>query len=482
MNTILINFSIYNLPVVDLLVENHWIDYLFFVSETEYSSQRDLKVINFNHNDFLYGNFYDSINLSSFPPIEQFILDDLSMHEHNFISMIKRFRPNSTYEANYQEYLSTIRFWNYYIVEFKIDSLVSLVVPHSGFDYVIYVLCKYYNIQTVILQTMPSIKNKTFLMYTISDFKLQDYKMAKDYNQLLNCENSKSNNISSEVREYINYSNGDYNTITGAKEFNISSVKILINWFSNPGKTLYKLLKYLRFRGNYNIFKIRDKVDILKRNFILDYEINKLNKYYKSLAVKPNLESDFIYFPLSYQPEMSTLPLAGRYSELSIIVSMISNHMPKGTILYIKEHPRYSKNRDGRFYNKILENQNVLLIERSFSSAQLVTNSKCVITTTGSVALEAHINKKPVVMFGDRIFKHMSGVYRVNTSSDLKNCFDEIFLNDKVITDEDIHKSLRLIDIACLKCSYTSVFKDYHNFSDDDNNLNLYNLISRGLN
>ena len=48
-------------------------------------------------------------------------------------------------------------------------------------------------------------------------------------------------------------------------------------------------------------------------------------KKYDTLSVQPDLTKQFIYFPLHYQPELSTNPLGGHYVNQLIVVEMLKS-------------------------------------------------------------------------------------------------------------------------------------------------------------
>ena len=100
--------------------------------------------------------------------------------------------------------------------------------------------------------------------------------------------------------------------------------------------------------------------------------------------VNPDFEKKFIYFPLHYQPELSTSPLAEDFVNQELIVAMISK-MPSDCYLYVKEHPRISYNRSKDFYDKLLSYRNVKLLKEEINSYSLIDNSLAVATATGSV-------------------------------------------------------------------------------------------------
>lgn len=480
MNPILVNFSVFNKSVVDMVIKNNIIKSMIIVSDNIFKSDKNIDLLNFKHDDFTKKNYYRFLNLSHIDPIDQEILNIFATHEFNFMQMIMRFRPKEDYNSLYLEYLNSLKFWCHHLLRYKIDTFISLTVPHSGFDYVIYFLSGYYNINTIILQPMPSIKHKTYLMYACTDFQKQDILFEVD-KKVENINTDSIPKLSPEIREYLTYLDDKFATNNGAAEFNFSFSKLLLRTIRNPLIYFRKIGTHLSFSNNVDTGFFRKHIIIFK-NLLREYHLLKLDSFYRRLVASPNLDLSYAYLPLNYQPEMSTLPLAGRYSELEIMVPLISKLLPRGTMLYIKEHPRISNNRSKDFYNRILTNKNVLLVDRNFSPEKLIRNSDLVITTTGSVALEAHINQKPVIMFGDRIFIHFKGIFRVTSIDDVKNAIEKIYTSKISFQYKDIIQSLVFLNNACIKCSYVASAASNFNFSSEENDKNLYQLIRRGLN
>ena len=76
--------------------------------------------------------------------------------------------------------------------------------------------------------------------------------------------------------------------------------------------------------------------------FIINEKI-KLAKEYDGLANSkpiPRCYKKYNYLFLHYQPEASSIPLAGRYADQMIAVEHITSIMNDDECLIIKEHPR----------------------------------------------------------------------------------------------------------------------------------------------
>ena len=144
----------------------------------------------------------------------------------------------------------------------------------------------------------------------------------------------------------------------------------------------------------------------------------------------PNLNEKYVYFPLHFEPERSSTPDGGDYHDQFKALCIIRRLVPKEYKIYVKEHPSqlYFSQKGGRsrsplIYNLIKNVESTYLIDSNYDSKQLILNSECVFTITGTVALESSILGKIAVSFGPAIW--------------YKGCPNIINFSDK-LTFEDI--------------------------------------------
>ena len=97
------------------------------------------------------------------------------------------------------------------------------------------------------------------------------------------------------------------------------------------------------------------------------------------------------------------------------IIEQISQLLPEGYYLYIKEHPdQFAATQLDKYYYKALHNfrnidfykrismlKNVKMIDIYTPSSRLIDNSKAVLSIAGSALIEAVAKHKPVIVFGN---------------------------------------------------------------------------------
>src|SRR4030042_1733822 len=148
-----------------------------------------------------------------------------------------------------------------------------------------------------------------------------------------------------------------------------------------------------------------------------------LLKFYASQCVKPNYNKPYIYFPLHYQYEATTCPMGGIYSDQLLAIELLSR---AGIQVYVKEHPRMSKNRSLAYYKKLLSMPNVSLVSIKADNYALIDNSFCVSTITGTAGWQAILRGKTCLMFGFNFYQYAPGCFQIKTLEDLKPAIDGI--------------------------------------------------------
>ena len=198
------------------------------------------------------------------------------------------------------------------------------------------------------------------------------------------------------------------------------------NYYSNYGKFFSKVIY---FEGIFPL-KLRYRKKFIDNNFLtnLDYTQN------------------FIYFPLSLDPERSTLIPATFYTNQLEVITNIAKSLPVDFQLFVKEHPmqKILAWRNIEFYKKIKELANVKLIHPSVSQENMLKHCKMLITIAGTSGLEAALYEKPSIVFADTIYDSLPSVYRLKSWEELPNAIRES-LKVKVKLS-DVNEFMNLVD------------------------------------
>ena len=127
---------------------------------------------------------------------------------------------------------------------------------------------------------------------------------------------------------------------------------------------------------------------------------------YQRWRGRPSPGDTYVILFLHFQPERTTLPEAYGFAQQVAAIIALAAALPEGTHLYVKEHPTTFthdclwKERLPFWYPHDRSYQNVQLVPIETDPYELMEGSICVSTIAGTVAGEALIRGKPVVVFG----------------------------------------------------------------------------------
>ena len=380
-------------------------------------------------------------------PLDAELLDRMSCYEPTAKDIIWRWRRSLSTDESYKNindiYKKLLRYWNNFLLENKIDMIILFNIPHVPSLYFIYSLAKVHNLPIVLLQYLTDFDNGYHNKLVTSDISsLQNKILIGRYTRI--CKKTiEGSNV--ELNEGLEYFFNEYN-----------KTNVNINRLISPYKESLKIRMRLAYERLHLYLKRHDYIILLKKIlYYLKYiplSRQFLKKIRKFESI-PDFKNDFFFFPLHFQPEATTLPLAGRYVDQLMIIDMVSKALPDGVFLYVKEHPSFwdvadryesvNEARDINYYKYISKLHNVKLIAHDYSSLELIDKSLCVITATGTAALEAAFKSKPVMVFSDFIYSLIPTVFRIYNYDDCKCAIDRI-VNEKVKKYEPNIEALRL--------------------------------------
>lgn len=110
-------------------------------------------------------------------------------------------------------------------------------------------------------------------------------------------------------------------------------------------------------------------------------------------------------------PEASTLISAPYYANQTAVIEALSKSVPLSSTILVKEHPIMIGKRPRGFYKKLSRMPNVVLINHTESSYQLIQNASLVATITGTVGWEAMVLQKPLLLLGETPYMQINEGY-----------------------------------------------------------------------
>ncbi len=320
--------------------------------------------------------------------------------ENTFYRLIDRvaITPLTTIQKR-NFYLEILKYWKFFFEKNKIEKVIYESHPHTYFEIVPFFLAKHLQINTYIMK-LTSIPNYTVLDTNLHQsggyINLED-RFDENYNYIKN----------------ILSSGLTYGKDKRAKNLNeikhVDPLNRPLKYFSSRIFSIFKLYAIIKKKNNlaYNLNFFEFVIELIKR----DYQKTVLRRYIKKNSKNPDLEKKFIYFALHYQPERSTDPQSGYYSDQLIALSILNNVIPEDYIIYVKEHPRQLNDnfpdirkkhfRNIKFYQEILKLSKVRLVDLHFPSEKLIEKTKLNCSCTGTNIWEGlYKYKKPGLSFG----------------------------------------------------------------------------------
>lgn len=185
-------------------------------------------------------------------------------------------------------------------------------------------------------------------------------------------------------------------------------------------KKVNKLLRWIKAIFHQNDFydyqsgtALNSLIKAIRVNLQKNLNSYKVRKYYLSLnEVEKNSQVDNYYvYPIHYHPESSTSVMAPNYTDEFNNILNISNELPFGTYLYVKDHISSVGVQSVDFYKKLSALPAVKLVAPSYNIKRLVLSSKGMITVNSTAGYEAIILDKPVYLLGRVFYENFANVY-----------------------------------------------------------------------
>ena len=381
--------------------------------------------------DFLYPSSIIKLKSNDWL-VDPFLLSKTKSLESLFLRLTDRSTtlPIAVHERR-MYFLIILNYFYKLLKDKSVTHLICFDTPHSFVSVCVYELAKLLDIKIIRLEyhylpeysiivdevEMPLIENGYLENLTKEEILT---KLPKEVQENLTPTNSF-------VASYVKAGNKEiasYNPISNLRLYAKYSAKYSTNLIQGIFPFLFKdeILHFTSLNEIHSRFKYRWSINKpLKR-------LLKLNLYYNKLASNPDTSVPFIYLGLHMQPEKTSLPMGGEFGNQFLMIKMISECLPSGWKLFVKEHPnqfnmRKVANANFRstwFYDAINGMDNVSLVMLDVPSDALIKDCKMVATITGTTGMEALTSGKPVLCFGDAYYRACKAVCNVETIENLK--------------------------------------------------------------
>lgn len=118
--------------------------------------------------------------------------------------------------------------------------------------------------------------------------------------------------------------------------------------------------------------------------------------------------SPCVFLALHMEPEATIFMYSPRFRDQLEICRLVSESLPAGFILLVKENPRMVGKREFGYYEAIKKFPNVRLVSTRVPSPLLLEKSEAVVSIAGTVTIEACLRGKKAYCFGKPPFHRMA--------------------------------------------------------------------------
>jgi len=396
-------------------------------------------------------------NLKKYP-LDEKILKSVAQDELIFLKMLDRLDPDGgAFSFTHRQYFfyDLLAIWLQIIDEKDIQLIISPSVPHRGFDYALYVAAKIRGIEFIIFQMTP-FGDSSFLLDTID----QTPAYLKKGIPILREEGVLRKDIENKIiKTTTAYDNAKPQYMV-KQQLISEKYSVYRDIVFLPVDIIRNFLHLLSEDKTYRIkagFMPNDS-KILKCQYLLKtrkwrmYK-EKLRNTYEKLCTK-NINKKYIFFALHYQPEETSCPTGGSYSDQLLIVELLNSFLDSDIDIVVKEHKTQfypflegESGRDFYFYNRLSRISNrVKLVSINENPFKLIDGAIATVTISGTIGWESVIRGIPSIIFGRAWYEDMPGVYKVKSLEDLTSVWQNVIQDKNNISLQEVmdyHRALQ---------------------------------------
>lgn len=130
-------------------------------------------------------------------------------------------------------------------------------------------------------------------------------------------------------------------------------------------------------------------------------------------------ENDFYFFPLHVFDDSQITVRNPQFYDQSWIIELISRYLPTGMKLVVKMHPGLDGAVSIQFLKSMRRLKNVVLLRGDVNAHNVIQKSAGVIVINSTVALEALLHDKPVLVLGNWTFGNLGMTEQLNDYREL---------------------------------------------------------------
>lgn len=382
-----------------------------------------------------------------------------------FVRLLDRvyLSPLSCYHQEYY-FRELLSYWIGYLRNRpNIKKVVFHATPHLQAEIVLFYVARFLNRATVIIRR-TAIDDSIVLA---SDFRV-------GRSQLIHVSNAevkygKDNFTQASKRECfalklsksiigVYKSDADSNSNTPRK------IKVLMQKIRSAVPSLISLI-FTWLSNDWYCLKMSRK-DMVAFRIKREFQRFKSVQWLSQNTVTPNFSENYVYFPLHFRPERSTMPEANEFFDQVSCLALISAVIPDDWKIYVKEHPRQIDDvidpdlrrinfPETLLYRRITKVPKTIFVPTNTSSIKLIENCRLTASCTGSTIWEGLNKGKPGITFGDTWHSACASSPVVQTHEDLESSISKLSQKTPEEVTQDVEEFLEYIYYYIVHTAYS---------------------------
>ena len=411
--------------------------------------------------------YVSDINRGIYPeietkPFDEAFLNHIHANFYTLMSMMNRMdafskRPNISAEEKRAHIYKHFAYWYTVVSQDIPDAFITSNVPHDVYDYILFLTLQFFG-KTKFQYFYQSNFIDVIIPYNSNDFS--------------------SDELGEVFRGTTDTTLGTIGQVEWDKQINKVQPFYMTQKIVTGMPLKQRLLNVLQ--GKRNIFEI-----LVNKKNALRYKLasKKLRKRYNKLCCIPDLGKNYIYFPMHYQPELTSCPLGGHYTDQWLIIQMLDALLPEGYYLYVKEHPKQeAAGRYKDYYQDILKyTKRTVLVDTTVASSKLLESCKAVVSITGTAGWEALFQLKPVLLFGRNFYEYANGVFRIRNEQDCKEVLEKIISGQVELNLDDVKRFMIAAEKFGIPGFIDPVYECASTMTMEESNKNLIAYITNWM-
>lgn len=392
----------------------------------------------------------EQLDLEHSYPLEDDVIRYMNRYALDIIFQQRRFEGypgfpiEDTVDVHYTVYRHNLFFLYNLLRRKQITHVYLAAIPHEGYDYMLYYLCRYLNIPVQLTHSCFIPPRR----FPLKDFEQDSPELKSEYAKLLEeyrdadiadipLEGKTRNQFerwSSQEPEQMKPAQMRKDPFTWRLRQRFGETNIIRVWRGVLGEDYVKYGVSPKFitAAVRKIPLLCKAIPMAWKRYLFEKPVKResirLRNYYQTLTTMPVADEKYIYFPLQYQPEATSNPMGGgMYADQVIPLQILSKSLPEDVKIYVKIHPeQLSLLRTEGYYREIASIPKVRMIPVAYSTYELIKNALAVSCLTGTALWECHFFGAPAIAFGYSVKNMAPFTFPVRTVEDCMRAVEEI--------------------------------------------------------